>query len=152
MHWLWDFRRARTAGGRPKVFRKMPCEIHTIVEYAPDLDPAIVAASIQQEVARAMNAVGGGLDAVSAVPKMVGPHPWSDLLAALAACSVRIGRNILDGAQKKRLVAQPTLQAEPFMGPGEDRVDIALAARRDQIMEHAITRRSGDVRSSVAAV
>jgi len=130
VHWLWDFRRARTAGGRPKVFRKMPCEIHTIVEYAPDLDPAIVAASIQQEVARAMNAVGGGLDAVSAV----------------AACSVRIGRNILDGAQKKRLVAQPTLQAEPFMGPGEDRVDIALAARRDQIMEHAITRRSGDVR------
>jgi len=78
----------------------MSRKIHAIVEYPSDLDPTILTGSIQQEVARTMNSVGGGIHAVSAVPKMIGSCSRSDLRAGLAARTLWILGHVEDGAKQ----------------------------------------------------
>ena len=60
------------------------------MENAPDLDLTVVADSIQQEVARAMNSVAGRLHVIATVPNMIRPREGRNFWTGLATGTLRI--------------------------------------------------------------
>ena len=117
------------------------------MEHTADFNAIFAAFSVQEEMPWPANAVGGRLDPVSTMPKMVGAGGRRNLGAGVAAGPLRIIGYIENGSDQKRLVAEPALLAESLLGPCKNRLDIALRGRRNEVAGHGINIRPRGGRS-----
>jgi hypothetical protein len=102
------------------VVGKMSRKIHAVMEDPSNLDPAVVACSVQQEVAGSMDSVGRWRYSVSTVAEMIGSGRCGNFRSRLAAGTLGIIGHVEDGADQERLVAKPCRRPEPFVGPREN--------------------------------
>ena len=96
---------------------------------ATNLNQAIIARSVQQEVAWMTYPTGGRLYTVATMPEMVSPRRRGDLQAFPAASALGILSHIKNGADQERFIAKPPRYPKPLVTPCKNRLYVAFGSR-----------------------
>ena len=121
------------------VLGTLAFEVHAVVKDSTNLDPAITAGAVEQEMARVLDSPVRDGDVVSAMPKVVGPCGLRDFRTAMTSASIGILRHVGDPLRQKRLVSKPGLLAELFLGPNQNGLDVLFGGWGDQKTRQRVT-------------
>ncbi len=114
----------------------MALEIHAVVEHSADLDLAIWARPVKQEMPRIFHSSDALGDAISTVPEMIRPRGGSYFRTFVASGPIRILDHIADRLHQKRFVTQPGGLAEMFVRPTKNGFHITLGGCGKDVPPH----------------
>jgi len=108
---------------------KVTFEVHTIVEDAAELDLAVCADAIQEEVPWLLYLSHGFPDSVATMAEMVSPRCAGDLGTGSTACKLWGFGHIPDRPLQQGFVADSGFLPELLVRPFKNRLDILFGLR-----------------------